>query len=282
MNRALTRTDIPDAMRLKDEAGWNQTPQDWERFISASPLGCFAAEKEGRLVGTTTTITYGGSLAWIGMVLVDSRHRGEGIGTELLDRAIACLLSAGVPTMKLDATPQGKPIYAKRGFLEECRTERWILRRRAVEPGNADRRASDDVPILPAGVLSLDRESFGADRSGLLLSLAAAAPELVLLNRSRGDLRGYALGRHGSTADHLGPWAASEPDVAGELLDEFLLRATRDIVYVDRACGNPWVRALLQARGFEPSRPLIRMYRGTRGPPGRPGSLCAILGPEFG
>jgi GNAT superfamily N-acetyltransferase len=269
-------------MRLKDEAGWNQTPQDWERFITASPLGCFAAEKDGSVVGTSTTIIYGGTLAWIGMVLVDSRHRGEGIGTELLDRAIAYLESMGVSAIKLDATPQGKPIYARRGFLEECSMERWILRRHAAGWKSTDPRASDDSGMLSPDVLSLDRETFGADRGPLLLSLAAEAPELVLLNRSDGALRGYALGRHGSSADHLGPWAASEPDIAEELLDGFLNRSTRDQVYVDRACANPWVPDLLRTRGFEPTRPLIRMYRGSRASSGRPGGLCAILGPEFG
>ena len=70
--RLMTVDDIPEAMRLKDLAGWNQTAADWERFLSADPEGCFVAEREGRVVGTSTTIVYEGRFAWIGMVLVDT------------------------------------------------------------------------------------------------------------------------------------------------------------------------------------------------------------------
>ncbi len=280
--RQLTRQDIPDAMRLKDEAGWNQTPQDWERFLSASPGGCFAAEKDGRVIGTATTIVYDGLVAWIGMMLVDQRHRGGGIGTALLERTIAHLDSTGVPTMKLDATPQGKPIYARLGFVEEYGIERWVLRRPATPKPGSLKRAQSPAPGIPPDLLSLDRENFGVDRGDLLQSLCVAAPDLVLTVCSNGVLHGYALGRRGSAADHLGPWAADDPAAAAELLDEFLCRSTGPQVLVDRSCPNPWARGLLEARGFELSRPLTRMYRGTNTSPGRPDSLCAILGPEFG
>src|SRR2546426_12200613 len=84
--RVMTIPDIPAGMRLKEIAGWNQTPADWERFLSASPEGCFVTEVEGRVVGTATTINYEDRFAWIGMVLVDPDYRGRGIGTRLLEK----------------------------------------------------------------------------------------------------------------------------------------------------------------------------------------------------
>jgi len=33
--RLMTAADIPQAMQLKDAAGWNQTRADWLRFLSA-------------------------------------------------------------------------------------------------------------------------------------------------------------------------------------------------------------------------------------------------------
>src|SRR5580700_5524666 len=115
--RVMTRADIPDGMRLKDLAGWNQTAEDWVRFLQASPSGCFVAEWEGHVVGTVTTIVYGDRFAWIGMVLVNPDLRGKGIGTALLERAIDHLDASGVPCLKLDATPQGQPIYERLGFV---------------------------------------------------------------------------------------------------------------------------------------------------------------------
>lgn len=274
--RLMTLGDVPEAMRLIDVAGWNQTAADWERFLSASPEGCFAAEREGRVIGTSTTIVYEGRFAWIGMVVVDAQHRRQGLGTALLERAIRYLDSRRVPCMKLDATPQGKPLYEKFGFLSEYDIERWMLKRRP--DGSAAGKASVEIE----DVLRLDREIFGADRSELLRSLTEAAPDFSLVAREKVGVAGYTLGRRGSRADHLGPWMARTEDVAAILLDEFQRRSRRDLVFVDCMQRNPWAVPLVKARGFEFSRPLTRMFRGTNRYAGRPELLCAVLGPEFG
>jgi predicted N-acetyltransferase YhbS len=272
----LSIADIPEAMHLKDSAGWNQTAADWARFLSASPDGCFVAEREGRVVGTSTTIIYEGRFAWIGMVIVDSQCRGQGIGAALLERAIRSLDSRQVLCMKLDATPLGKPVYEKFGFVTEYDIERWMLTRRR----GAYFAAKSSAEI--EDVRRLDREIFGADRSGLLRSLTEAAPDLTLVARQYPGVNGYAFGRRGSRADHLGPWMARNEDVASTLLDEFLHRSSRELVFVDCLRQNSWAVPLLRTRGFEFSRRLTRMFRGTNQYPAHPELLCAVLGPEFG
>ncbi|MGA2631729.1 MAG: GNAT family N-acetyltransferase [Terriglobia bacterium] len=276
--RLLTQSDIPAGMRLKDLAGWNQTPADWERFLRASPAGCFAAEVDGSLVGTSATIVYEDRFAWIGMVLVDPAFRRRGIGPRLLEVAIRHLDVIGVPTQKLDATPQGKPIYEKLGFVTEYELERWVLRR---EPAVTPALSPSGVPDLDK-IIETDREVFGADRGDLLRSLHANAPDFTLAIELESGILGYALGRGGSRADHLGPWMAWDEPTARELLDEFLRRAGRDTVFVDCPKTNTMVRDLLISRRFVISRPLTRMCRGPNGHPGQPELVCAILGPEFG
>jgi GNAT superfamily N-acetyltransferase len=274
--RSMTREDIREAMRLKDMAGWNQTATDWERFVSASPDGCFVAEHEGRVIGTVATIAYQGRFAWIGMVIVDPVQRGNGLGTALLERAIRYLDALPVPCMKLDATPQGQRLYRKFGFVSEFEIERWMLTRGASK--KVVRSESADID----DALSLDRDIFGADRSILLRSIAQGAPAFTLVQRRDGQIAGYAFGRRGTRADHLGPWMALYPDVAATLLDEFLAASDRDLVFVDCVCENSWALPLLKDRGFEFSRPLTRMFRGRNQFPGLREHLCAILGPEFG
>jgi GNAT superfamily N-acetyltransferase len=272
----MTVDDIPQAMRLKDLAGWNQTVVDWERFLSAGPKGCFVAEREDRVVGTSTTIVYEGRFAWIGMVLVEQLLRGQGIGTALLERAIQYLDSRNIPCMKLDATPQGRVLYEKLGFVSEYDIERWMLKR---EPRKI---VTTKSPVEIEDLLRLDREIFGADRSSLLRSLTETAPDFTLVSRRESGIEGYAFGRRGSLADHLGPWMARTEDVASTLLDEFLRRSGRELVFIDCLRENPWALSLVKARGFEFSRPLTRMFRGTNSFPGQPELLCAALGPEFG
>ena len=274
--RLMTIKDIPEGMRLKEIAGWNQTAVDWQRFLSASPGGCFAAECQGRVVGTSTTIVYEGRFAWIGMVLVDPDHRGQGLGTLLLQRAMQYLDSRGVRCIKLDATPQGQLLYQKFGFVSEYEVERWMLTR------EGDEKAVEETAIEIDDLLQLDRGIFGADRSGLLRSLTEEAPDFTLVARQEAGIVGYTFGRRGALADHLGPWMAGTEDVAAELLDEFLHRCGRELAFVDCVRRNPWAVPLVKDRGFTFSRPLTRMFRGTNHYEGRPELLCAILGPEFG
>ena len=274
----MTTAEIPGVMRLKDLAGWNQTPADWERFLRASPEGCFFVEDRGQVVGTVTTIIYEGKVAWIGMVLVDPDHRGRGMGTSLLVKAIDHLDASDVPTIKLDATPQGRPIYEKLGFVPEYEIERWVLHR---PPAAQVASQPSPVPDIDR-IVELDYEVFGADRGDLLRSLHLDAPDFTLAVELQGEIVGYALGRGGTRADHLGPWMAWDEPTAWELLDEFLRRSARDTVFVDCLKDNSVARALLRSRNFQFSRPLTRMYRGTNSDPGRPELLCAILGPEFG
>lgn len=276
--RVMTPADIPVGMRLKDAAGWNQTEEDWRRFLRANPEGCFVGEWNGQVTGTVTTIIYEERFAWIGMVLVDPEFRGRGIGTALLVHALDYLDARKVPCVKLDATPQGKGLYQRLGFLPEYEIERHILERRTAAARSDQMGRMEDI----GGVLEMDRDVFGADRSVVLSSVASAAPEFVITARVGHALSGYALGRRGSRADHLGPWVASSGAVSREILERFLDRSGRNLVFADVVKENPWAPGLLAEKGFKFSRPLTRMWRGENAYPGRPDLLCAILGPEFG
>jgi GNAT superfamily N-acetyltransferase len=277
--RVMTRQDIPGGVRLNTIVGWNQTEADWTRFLDASPDGCFVMDDDGKIVGTSATIPYERRFAWIGMVLVDPDYRNQGIGNSLLRRAIEHLDGTGIPTLKLDATPAGKPLYEKMGFVTEYEIDRWILKR------SVTRNPATTISVLPTDLLKqvfeYDREVFGADRSALLSSLSDHAPSLVVVP-SWFERQGYAFGRHGLTADHLGPWMARDDRTAEILLKEFLQRSTRETIIVDALKSTRATSELLREQGFQPARPLTRMYRGPNEFPGNQTFLCAILGPEFG
>jgi GNAT superfamily N-acetyltransferase len=282
--RTMAGADIPEGMRLKEIAGWNQTAADWERFLSSSPQGCFVAEVDGRVCGTATTISYEGRFAWVGMVLVDPEFRGHGIGTKLLERAIEHLDTLRIPTIKLDATPLGKPLYEKLGFTTEYEIERCTLKRPASK-GVKVHRSELFASLSPEAmevISKTDREIFGADRSRLLKSLHEAEPVFSMSLSNSGNLSGYAFGRRGSFADHFGPWMSKDANTARRLLEAFIDRSPRETLVVDCLRSNADAAGLLKSFGFSYSRPLTRMYRGANDHPGRPELLCAIMGPEFG
>jgi len=277
--RLLFESDIPAAMRLKEAAGWNQTEDDWRRLLLLEPNGCFAVMKDGALVGTTTTTTYGSDLAWIGMVLVDPQHRGQGIAAKLMNVALD-YLNSKVETIKLDATTLGKPVYEKFGFQVESVVERWSgtassKTRDAQNPAALDR---DGVREL----LILDRLSFYADRSQLIEALidGACIPP-VFLRGADGGLSGYALARSGTKANYVGPVVATDSRQVDILLDQVMNQLADARVYID---FNKECRAdtrVLSDRGFVKERVLIRMVKGRRGKKTSP-LVVAIAGPEIG
>lgn len=281
--RTMTKSDVPAGLRLNQVAGWNQTAADWERFLEASPEGCFVAELDGNVCGTVTTISYENRFAWVGMVLVDPEQRGRGVGTRLLETAIQYLDDQKISTIKLDATPQGKPLYEKLRFVSEYEIERWTLRRSTSDSAPAPASLHEAMPqAVLESIIEIDREAFGADRSLLLRSLHQNAPEFTTIARDQGLLAGYAFGRRGLIADHLGPWMAKDVSSARHLLEAFLARSSRDTLVVDCLKSNLVAVSLLESCGFTYSRLLTRMHRGPNTCPGRPDMLCAILGPEFG
>jgi len=261
----------------------NQTVADWKRFLEASPEGCFVAEEDGQVRGTATTISFERRFAWVGMVLVEPEYRSRGIGTRLLERAIEHLDELKVPAIKLDATPQGKPLYEKLEFVSEYEIERWTLRRSADETkGCGSDECETLAPELLEPICEADQEVFGADRSYLLRSLHGDAPEFTAGILKAGQIEGYGFGRRGSFADHLGPWMARDASTASTLLEAFLKHSSREFVVVDYLKSNSIGADLLRSFGFSYSRSLTRMYRGSNDHPGRSELLCAILGPEFG
>jgi GNAT superfamily N-acetyltransferase len=271
----MTVDDLAPALELGRKCGWNQTEADW-RLLLPSPSVFCVARREGRLLGTAGAVCYGQDLAWICMVLVDEAERGHGIGTRLVAEVLERL--SGFAAIGLDATPQGRPIYARLGFGDG-----YALARFQAEPSPGLPPAPSARPLRDADLPSLldwDREVFGADRAAVLRFARAEAPEYAFCIERGGRIDGYCLGRHGQVAEHLGPVVARTSAVAHELAAAVRTRNRERRFFVDATLQPEWLTSLL-ALGFRQQRTFTRMYRGPA-PQKPPGALYAILGPEFG
>ncbi|HET7590929.1 MAG TPA: GNAT family N-acetyltransferase [Solirubrobacterales bacterium] len=88
-------------------------------------LGAFAGEEAVGCVGTIVV----GDDACITGVATPPEHRGRGIASWLLARALAEARAAGLTTASLQATRAGAPLYERLGFRDFGFVEMWELRR---------------------------------------------------------------------------------------------------------------------------------------------------------
>jgi GNAT superfamily N-acetyltransferase len=271
----MTAGDVAGGHALSRASGWNQRADDWHLLLAGNPGRFVAAvSPDGRIVGTAGAACYGQALAWVCMVLVDAECRGQGVGTRLMEMVLERVRDVDV--VGLDATPLGRPVYARLGF-----TEGGTYLRMGAEPGRGSpghRRARPvTAPELPA-ILALDREVFGADRAHVL---RWASSQLDPMRLSPDAPSGYCFGRLGEHSRHVGPIVADDVAGGGSLVACALAGVTGRVI-VDASADAPGWIAALEAMGFREQRPLYRMYRHGARPPGQPARQLAIFGPEFG
>lgn len=278
--RRMFETDIPAANDLIRPQRWNQTDDDWRRFMALEPDGCFVAVADGRVLATTTTALFD-AVGWIGMVTVAPERRGSGIGRAMMARAVSYLRCAGARTVKLDATPMGKPLYDRMGFRSEYRLERGVATGRRLSSDGVVACAGGELPLIE-GLLALDRRAYRVDRARMLRGLMAAWPELAAVHLSGGRPDGYIVGRHGVHYEHLGPLVAETPAAAEALLRWGLSRAEGRQVICDRPDPNEPACDLMRAYGFEPLREFTRMHLGQEPYLDRPEMIYSSSGAEKG
>ena len=279
--RQMRTGDIPDGMRLKNAAGWNQLEADWNLFLGSSKDGSLVAEYRDKVIGTVTTVNYSGQFSWIGMVLVDPEIRRMGIGTSLLKEAIAKAKDKG--TIRLDATPKGKLLYDTLGFKDEYGLNRYELKNNPLNPIQKTKLACSKISDneLPH-IIEFDQHIFGAPRAGILKALHTMGSDYAWICRSGDVLQGYCFGRPGSNYEQIGPVIALNEEIAFSLFCNALNQTRGKPIIIDIPDNQKAFRKAVQKIGFKIQRPFIRMYLGKHPYPGKPEQQFAIAGPEIG
>jgi GNAT superfamily N-acetyltransferase len=276
--RRMSARDIPLGMKLKSCAGWNQLEEDWRMFLGAGG-DSFVAALDGIDVGTVVSIPYQDHFTWIAMVLVDPAARRKGIGTALLEKAIEHSLVNG--PVRLDATPDGYELYMTMGFKAEYELVRMARHagKHTPEPGRCC-EAVREADLQ--GIIDYDAPVFGADREYIIRTLFKRNPEYACIIRDNDTVRGYCLGRSGSSYELLGPLVAETSAEAEKLLLTALQECSTKDVVIDALTDKPEWIDFLEAAGFTRQRPFTRMCLGDLNHPGIRRKQFAIGGPETG
>ncbi|NQT13957.1 MAG: GNAT family N-acetyltransferase [Planctomycetes bacterium] len=275
--RTMTATDVALGMRLRYQAGFNQTEADWRRFLDLAPDGCFVAELDGEPVGTVANFVFD-AVGWIAMLLVDRRVRGRGIGTRLTEHALEYLDARGCGSVRLDATPRGRPVYEKLGFMPEYE----LARREGPAGGGTSHEsvspvAEDHLDV----VVELDRRVTGTNRRRLIERLYLERPDAMHVVSAGNRISGYVTFRDGSHATQIGPAVALDEEAGRMLADAAIHCCSGRFVFIDVPVDNTPAVRWAESNGLEVERPFTRMRRG-RPVVDNPRQLWASSGPEKG
>jgi len=270
---SLVGTDAKACLALSDEAGWNQTEEDWRLFIEKGRTFGIR-DGQANLIATAAAFPYEGNFGFVSMVLVTSARRREGLATRLVDLCVDHIQAQRLVPV-LDATPAGEAVYAKQGFRSLFSIERWQGESRG---GSAASDIRNYAPSDLASIIALDAEALGARRGAILAGFLDRAGSRAFVSPGG---RGFALIRAGRKALQLGPIVAGSVAEALKLLGS-VLAAVRGTFFIDVPMRQREIGEMLARRGFTRQRSFSRMAHGHGTAFGRPENLFAVAGPEFG
>jgi GNAT superfamily N-acetyltransferase len=159
----LLTSDIGRIQHLQPE-GWPPLQPYFEFYVRSSfcrPLKLVAGNQI-LAVGSCILHT---DTAWVGHIIVDKHHRGQGLGSRMTEALIGIAQDMGRETIQLVATEMGAPLYRKLGFQDDI-TYRFLKGGQAVAP-DAD-ALNPCQGEYRSRVFQLDRLASGEERRLLL------------------------------------------------------------------------------------------------------------------
>lgn len=201
--RRLTTADVARCKELSADQGWLREDSRWALLVELSEVYGIDAP-DGGLAGAVVLSRYG-AFAAIGMMVVARRWERQGLGRRLMSHAVA---AAGGTCVTLLATGNGRPLYAKLGFVAHGSSATYLGSLPAADPATRTARAAD----LPA-IVARDAAAFGGDRSRLLMRL----PTFARLRVAPG---GYGAAWRNGDHTVIGPVVADDLPTAKGLITD--------------------------------------------------------------
>lgn len=257
--RRFALADVGAAHALTTELKWPHREEDWQ-FVARLGNG-FVAECDGRVVGTAFGWKYGADSGSVGMIIVSPAHQGLGIGRRVTELALEEL---GSRRTMLHATPAGRPLYEKLGFVAIGALDQHQGSARApallgLPPGERLRPlGARDIPRL----VELASRASGLDRTLVLPALFECA-EGIGLERD-GELIGFSLFRRFGRGQAIGPVVtpyAADPLRAQALIGHWLASNAGAFVRID-VPADSGLTEWLEGLGLARVDTVVKMARG--------------------
>lgn len=219
--RPMDDVDLERILKFRAVVSWSADPRAFELLRGIKEARWAVAEvSPGVLVGMVGAVPLG-DVGILCHLAVHHDYRKMGLGAALTSWAVSYLRSRGAGVVRLDSTVKAEKLYRSLGF--EPVSRRIVYRR---EGADQEVRFQDDecrVSPLVVGdlpeVYGVDRWSYGADRSALILAALRMHPGWGLVSRDAlGRINGYLVRSALEGGTRIGPFMASSLEVARALL----------------------------------------------------------------
>jgi GNAT superfamily N-acetyltransferase len=306
----LTSADLPGCLALARDRGWLPEERKW-RLLFDLAVVYGVRDPLGELAGVTVLTRYGAEFAVIGMMLVASRYGGRGLGRALMHHALA---EVGDAIVFLHATPVGRPLYEKLGFVPAGASQTYLggfksatpaapaasatAASAAAAPAASAPAASAPAASAPAApapaaaaateggsrpagpgdlmaIRRLDARANGTDRALLVRRLPGFTEQLRVTERP-GGITGYAGAYRGFAYSCIGPVIAETVDDAKTLIAD-VAGSIAGPVRIDLGDRHPQLREWAVGRGLTPGASAALMVLGGRPLPGDRARCFATL-----
>jgi GNAT superfamily N-acetyltransferase len=251
--RRLSSDDVYACIEVATDRGWSTPRAVWTMLLRHGTG--YGFEEEGQLGGTVIAFPHE-RLTFIGMMLVRKRLEGRGVGRALLERALA----EGQPGAALFATPSGRPLYEKVGFI----VREFVTVHRGSWSGNTVRNVdvkSPDAlsPKTIEAIVETDARAFGCARRTLIAGMLELADRIAIVRRNDGLSYAIASSREDETV--IGPAIVQDDETMLDMIAA-LVDADRGTVELRAPNARRALRAAIEERGLLPDRELPLMTRG--------------------
>jgi len=248
-----TDADWKVFLALARDEGWRVPKNELALYRGTLAGSAYVLRAGEEVRGFVTAVAHEKS-GWIGNLIVPRDCRGFGYGALLFDHAVALLERQGVRQLWLTASPEGRPIYEKRGFAAVDGIVRWTLKAEGGELAGGEGQRDG------ASLLAGDRAVWGESRHRMLSPLAkegqvfACGGTIALLQSGRG-------------MQVLGPWLSAQlcPQENRRVLLSVLAAAAQRCELVTDVVESSPLQALLRAAGFTRQGRCDLMLRGAPG-----------------
>lgn len=262
---SLTLDDVPDLLKLSQEAGWPHSAQHWETVVTCgSGWGLRfgnvfeVPNVRARVIATGTLFDYR-AVATFGMMIVAKSHRGQGLGKKLMKKILQ--RSSSQQPICLVAGTGADSFYTPFGFRPL--SERMLTLTKTTTAQAGESLASASPSLVPLGkanlpkVLKLDWQATGMQRSPLIQYRWQQSSRALVT----ADDSGYGLANYQGDQLMVGPIIAKTIDTAVEFV-QGLTQNHEGHLRIDTYQSQHKFVTQLQQKGFKIAAEQAIMVRG--------------------